>query len=77
MGDFERVIQTRRRGLIKHTVNNVRFPLARQHRRSSVRTCVSSPATMPGALQYVQDPAMRKTPIDQYRAAGIDVGEDA
>jgi hypothetical protein len=29
------------------------------------------------ALQYVQDPAMRKMLIDQYRAAGIDVGEDA
>ncbi len=28
------------------------------------------------ALQYVQDPAMRKLLIDQYRAAGIDVGED-
>ena len=28
------------------------------------------------ALQYVQDPAMRKMLIDQYRAAGIDVGED-
>jgi hypothetical protein len=29
------------------------------------------------ALQHVQDPAMRKMLIDQYRAAGIDVGEDA
>lgn len=29
------------------------------------------------ALQYVQDPAMRKMLIDQYRAAGIDVGEEA
>jgi hypothetical protein len=29
------------------------------------------------ALQYVRDPAMRKMLIDQYRAAGIDVGEDA
>jgi hypothetical protein len=29
------------------------------------------------ALQYVQDPATRKLLIDQYRAAGIDVGEDA
>lgn len=28
------------------------------------------------ALQYVRDPAMRKLLIDQYRAAGIDVGED-
>ncbi len=28
------------------------------------------------ALQYVQDPGMRKMLIDQYRAAGIDVGED-
>jgi hypothetical protein len=28
------------------------------------------------ALQYVQDPKMRKMLIDQYRAAGIDVGED-
>jgi hypothetical protein len=28
------------------------------------------------ALQYVTDPAMRKMLIDQYRAAGIDVGED-
>jgi hypothetical protein len=28
------------------------------------------------ALQYVQDPAMRKMLIDQYRAAGIDVSED-
>jgi hypothetical protein len=28
------------------------------------------------ALQYVQDPEMRKMLIDQYRAAGIDVGED-
>jgi hypothetical protein len=28
-------------------------------------------------LQYVQDPAMRKMLIDQYRAAGIDVGDDA
>ena len=28
------------------------------------------------ALQYVQDPAMRKLLIDQYRGAGIDVGED-
>jgi hypothetical protein len=27
-------------------------------------------------LQYVRDPAMRKMLIDQYRAAGIDVGED-
>ena len=27
------------------------------------------------ALQYVQDPKMRKMLIDQYRAAGIDVGE--
>lgn len=27
------------------------------------------------ALQYVQDPAIRKMLIDQYRAAGIDVGE--
>jgi hypothetical protein len=29
------------------------------------------------ALQYVRDPAMRKMLIDQYRAAGIDIGEDA
>ena len=29
------------------------------------------------ALQYVQDPAMRKMLIDQYRAAGIDVDEGA
>jgi hypothetical protein len=28
------------------------------------------------ALQYVQDPAMRKMLIDQYRAAGIEVPED-
>jgi len=28
------------------------------------------------ALQYVQDPTMRKLLIDQYRAAGIDVGEN-
>jgi hypothetical protein len=28
------------------------------------------------ALQYVKDPAMCKLLIDQYRAAGIDVGED-
>jgi hypothetical protein len=28
------------------------------------------------ALQYVRDPAMRKLLIDQYRAAGIDVGEN-
>jgi hypothetical protein len=28
------------------------------------------------ALQYVRDPAMRKMLIDQYRAAGIDIGED-
>ena len=28
------------------------------------------------ALQYVQDPKMRKLLIDQYRAAGIDVGEE-
>jgi hypothetical protein len=28
------------------------------------------------ALQYVRDPAMRKLLIDQYRAAGIDVGDD-
>jgi hypothetical protein len=28
------------------------------------------------ALQHVQDPAMRKTMIDQYRAAGIDIPED-
>jgi hypothetical protein len=28
------------------------------------------------ALQYVRDPKMRKMLIDQYRAAGIDVGED-
>jgi len=28
------------------------------------------------ALQYVTDPKMRKMLIDQYRAAGIDVGED-
>jgi hypothetical protein len=28
------------------------------------------------ALQYVTDPAMRKLLIDQYRAAGIDVGEE-
>ncbi|HET7051763.1 MAG TPA: hypothetical protein VFI54_26065 [Solirubrobacteraceae bacterium] len=28
------------------------------------------------ALQYVQDPKMRKMLIDQYRAAGIDVSED-
>jgi hypothetical protein len=28
------------------------------------------------ALQYVHDPAMRKMLIDQYRAAGIDVGQD-
>ena len=28
------------------------------------------------ALQYVQDPAMRKTLIDQYRAAGIEIPED-
>ena len=27
-------------------------------------------------LQYVQDPAMRQMLIDQYRAAGIDIGED-
>jgi hypothetical protein len=27
------------------------------------------------ALQYVQDPKMRKMLIDQYRAAGIDVGD--
>ena len=29
------------------------------------------------ALQYVTDPAMRKLLIDQYRAAGIDVGGDS
>ena len=29
------------------------------------------------ALQYVTDPAMRKLLIDQYRAAGIDIGDDA
>jgi len=29
------------------------------------------------ALQYVQDPAMRKMLTDQYRAAGIDLGDDA
>jgi hypothetical protein len=29
------------------------------------------------ALRYVQDPKMRKLLIDQYKAAGIDVGEDA
>ena len=29
------------------------------------------------ALQYVTDPAMRKMLIEQYRAAGIDVGEDS
>ena len=29
------------------------------------------------ALQYVRDPATRKLLIDQYRAAGIDVGEDS
>lgn len=29
------------------------------------------------ALQHVQDPAMRKMLIDQYRAAGIEIGEDA
>jgi hypothetical protein len=28
-------------------------------------------------LRYIQGPAMRKMLIDQYRAAGIDVGEDA
>ena len=28
------------------------------------------------ALQYVKDPAMRKTMIDQYRAAGIEIPED-
>jgi hypothetical protein len=28
------------------------------------------------ALQYVQDPAMRKTMIEQYRAAGIEVPEE-
>ena len=28
------------------------------------------------ALQYVQDPAMRKMMIDQYRAAGIEIPED-
>jgi hypothetical protein len=28
------------------------------------------------ALQYVQDPGMRKTLIDQYRAAGIEIPED-
>lgn len=28
------------------------------------------------ALQYVQDPKLRRMLIDQYRAAGIDVGED-
>ena len=28
------------------------------------------------ALQYVQDPVMRKTMIDQYRAAGIEIPED-
>jgi hypothetical protein len=28
------------------------------------------------ALQYVRDPAMRKLLSDQYRAAGIDVGDD-
>jgi hypothetical protein len=28
------------------------------------------------ALQYVRDPAMRKMLIDQYRAAGIDIGEE-
>ena len=27
------------------------------------------------ALQYVQDPTMRKTMIDQYRAAGIEIPE--
>ncbi len=29
------------------------------------------------ALQYVQDPSMRKMLIDQYRAAGIDIDQDA
>ena len=28
------------------------------------------------ALQYVQDPAMRKTMIEQYRAAGIEIPDD-
>jgi hypothetical protein len=28
------------------------------------------------ALQHVQDPAMRKMLIDQYRAAGIEIHED-
>lgn len=28
------------------------------------------------ALQYVQDPGMRKTMIEQYRAAGIEIPED-
>ena len=28
------------------------------------------------ALQYVQDPKLRRMLIDQYRAAGIDVAED-
>ena len=28
------------------------------------------------ALQYVQDPAMRKTMIEQYRAAGIEIPEE-
>jgi hypothetical protein len=28
------------------------------------------------ALQYVQDPAMRKMLLDQYRAAGIEVPEE-
>ena len=29
------------------------------------------------ALQYAQDPSMRKMMIAQYRAAGIDIPEDA
>jgi hypothetical protein len=28
------------------------------------------------ALQYLTDPAMRQLLIDQYRAAGIDIGEN-
>jgi hypothetical protein len=58
---------------------------AQQARAAHVAQALPGPAQMKQfaaenakrTLQYVQDPAMRKMLIDQYRAAGIDVGEDA
>ncbi|MGH2883179.1 MAG: hypothetical protein ACRDPA_10860 [Solirubrobacteraceae bacterium] len=50
--------------------------LAQQGRRQPEQMQQLAAESAKRALQYVTDPAMRKMLIDQYRAAGIDIGEN-